>query len=81
VGVIYAAVVVSFVGHGLFFVLVRRHPIARVTPYLLATPVLTTVLGAIVLGDKVGPRLVAGGALVLSGVAILALVRPSESKK
>jgi len=45
----------------------QRHPVAQVTPYLLATPLLATLMGIIFLGDVVGPRLWLGGAMVLGG--------------
>ena len=31
-GVAYAAVVASLLGHGLYYVLVQRHPVAMITP-------------------------------------------------
>lgn len=72
-GVIYSAVVASLVGHGLYYRLVQRHPVAQVTPYLLAAPVLATALGIVFLGDAPGPRLWLGGAMVLAGVLAIAL--------
>jgi O-acetylserine/cysteine efflux transporter len=73
VGVVYAALVASVLGHGLYYVLVQRHPVAQVTPYLLAAPLLATLLGIWLLGDRVGPRLWLGGAMVLGGVLAIAL--------
>ena len=72
-GVAYAAVVASMVGHGLYFQLLQRHPVAQVTPYLLCAPVLATLLGIVFLHDHVGPRLWLGGAMVLAGVLAIAL--------
>jgi O-acetylserine/cysteine efflux transporter len=72
-GVVYAALVASLVGHGLFYLLTQRHPIARVTPYLLLAPLLATLLGIVVLHDEVGPKLWLGGAMVLGGVLAIAL--------
>ncbi|HEY0661374.1 MAG TPA: DMT family transporter [Lysobacter sp.] len=72
-GVLYAAFVASLLGHGLYYVLVQRHPIARVTPWLLLTPVLAVGLGIAFWGDRPGPRLLLGGAMVLGGVLIIAL--------
>lgn len=72
-GVAYAAVVASLIGHGLYYVLLQRHPVAQVTPYLLAAPLLATLLGIVFLHDQVGPRLWLGGAMVLSGVLIIGL--------
>jgi O-acetylserine/cysteine efflux transporter len=72
-GVAYAAVVASLVGHGIYYLLLQRHPVAQVTPYLLSAPVLATVLGIVFLHDQVGPRLWLGGAMVLGGVFAIAL--------
>jgi O-acetylserine/cysteine efflux transporter len=72
-GVAYAALVASLVGHGLYYVLMLRHPVARVTPYLLLTPLLASVLGIVVRHDHVGPYLWLGGAMVLGGVLVIAL--------
>ncbi len=72
-GVAYAAVIASLVGHGLYYLLLQRHPVAQVTPYLLSAPVLATLLGIAVLHDRVGPRLWLGGAMVLGGVLAIAL--------
>jgi O-acetylserine/cysteine efflux transporter len=72
-GVAYAAVIASVVGHGIYYLLVQRHPVAMVTPYLLVAPLLATLLGIFFLGDQVGPRLWLGGAMVLGGVFAIAL--------
>jgi O-acetylserine/cysteine efflux transporter len=78
-GVVYAALVASVVGHGLYYVLVQKHPVAQVTPYLLAAPLLATLLGIWLLHDDVGPRLWLGGAMVLGGVLAIALRAMSKS--
>ncbi len=74
-GVVYAAVVASLVGHGLYFVLVKRHPVAQVTPYLLATPLFATILGIVFMNNSVGPRLWLGGAMVIGGVLVIAVAK------
>lgn len=73
IGVIYAAIGSSLIGHGIYYVLVQRHPVAQVTPYLLATPVLATILGMVFMHDQHGPRLWLGGAMVLGGVFIIGI--------
>ena len=70
---IYAAVFSSLLGHGVFYWLVQRHPVATVTPYLLLTPVLAVLLGILFWGDRPGPALWIGGAMVLGGVLVVAL--------
>lgn len=69
----YSAIVASLVGHTLFFRLVQRHPVAQVMPYLLLVPVFAVALGIVVWGDRPGPRLWLGGAMVLGGVMAIAL--------
>ena len=66
-GAAYAAFAASLLGHGLYYVLVQRHPVAQVTPWLLLTPVLAVGLGIAFWGDRPGPRLLVGGAMVLGG--------------
>ncbi len=72
-GAIYAAFVSSLLGHGLYYVLVQRYPVAQVTPWLLLVPVLAIGLGIAFWGDRPGPRLLVGGAMVLGGVLLIAL--------
>jgi O-acetylserine/cysteine efflux transporter len=79
-GVAYAAVIASVVGHGIYYLLVQRHPVAMVTPYLLVAPLLATLLGIFFLGDQVGPRLWLGGAMVLGGVLAIALRNLAKSR-
>ncbi|WP_022970194.1 DMT family transporter [Arenimonas oryziterrae] len=80
-GVAYAALVASLVGHGIYYVLMQRHPVAQVTPYLLATPLIATVLGIVVMDDRVGPRLWLGGAMVLGGVLVIGLRNLAKSRQ
>ncbi len=70
---LYSAVFASLIGHSLFYTLVRRHPVATVMPYLLLTPVFAVALGILFWGDRPGPQLWIGGAMVLGGVLIIAL--------
>ena len=80
VGALYAAFVSSLLGHGLYYVLVQRHPVAQVTPWLLLTPVLAVARGVLFWGDRPGPRLLLGGAMVLGGVLIIALLAIARTR-
>lgn len=79
-GVLYSALVASLLGHGLYFLLVQRHPIAQLTPWLLLTPVLAVILGIVFWGDRPGPQLWVGGAMVLGGVMIIAIRALAKSR-
>ena len=72
-GVAWAALVASLLGHSLFFKLVQKHPVAQIAPYLLMAPIVAVLLGVVVWGDRPGPRLWIGGAMVLGGVLAIAL--------
>lgn len=72
-GAAYSAIGSSLLGHGLYYVLVQKHPVAQVTPWLLLSPVLAVMLGLWVYGDRPGPQLWIGGAMVLGGVLLIAL--------
>ena len=80
VGVAYAAFVSSLLGHGLYYVLVQKHPVAQVTPWLMLVPVLAVGLGIAFWGDRPGPRLFIGGALVLGGVLGVAMRALTKSR-
>lgn len=72
-GAIYSALLASLLGHGLYYVLVQRHPVATVTPWLLIAPVIAILLGLLFYGDRPGPKLWLGGAMVLGGVLVIAI--------
>lgn len=72
-GIAYAALVASLLGHGIYFSLVQRHPVAKVMPWLLLTPVFAVGLGIAFWGDRPGPKLWIGGAMTLAGILLIAM--------
>jgi O-acetylserine/cysteine efflux transporter len=58
---------------GLLFWLVQRREAGRVTPYLLATPVVSIAIGAGLMGDVLTPQILAGAAATIGGVGLVAL--------
>ena len=79
--VLYAAVVASILGHGLYFVLVQRHPVSAIMPYLMMTPLFGLIFGVLVWGDRPGVRLLIGGALVLVGILVVTLRAKQRLKR
>ena len=79
-GIAYAAVAASLVGHGIYYSLIQRHPVAKVMPWLLLTPLLAMGLGIAFYGDKPGPKLWIGGAMVLGGILVIALRTQAKSR-
>ena len=79
-GAAYSAIGSSLLGHGLYYVLVQKHPVAQVTPWLLLSPVMAVMLGLWVYGDEPGAQLWVGGAMVLGGVLLIALRALTKSR-
>lgn len=73
VSVAWAGLVSSILATGLLFWLVQRREAGRVTPYLLATPLISIIIGVAFLGDVLTPQIIAGGLIAMTGVALVAL--------
>ena len=79
-GAAYSAIGSSLIGHGLYYRLVQKHPVAQVTPWLLLAPVGAVLLGIVFYGDEPGVQLWIGGAMVLGGVLLIALRALAKSR-
>jgi O-acetylserine/cysteine efflux transporter len=73
VTILWAGVASSVVATSLMFWLVQRREAGRVTPYLLATPVVSIAIGWGFLGDVLTVQILTGATLTLGGVALVAL--------
>jgi len=73
IAVAFSALVSTVVATGLVFWLVQRREAGRVTPYLLATPAVSMLVGWGFMGDVLTAQILTGAALTLLGVAIVAL--------
>ncbi|WP_339915014.1 DMT family transporter [uncultured Brevundimonas sp.] len=71
--VLWAGLVSSVAATTLVFWLVQRREAGRVTPYLLATPVVSIAIGWLFLGDVLTVQILTGAALTMGGVAVVAL--------
>jgi drug/metabolite transporter (DMT)-like permease len=71
--VLITAVIGNLTAHTGFYTLVRAHPISRLAPINVVSPILSVVLGVLLLGDQLTVRGILGGVLVLAGVLIIAI--------
>ncbi|QFU02787.1 putative amino-acid metabolite efflux pump [Halomonas sp. THAF5a] len=71
--VFYTAVMSSIVAYGLWYGLLRRHPVNRVVPLTLLMPVGAVLLGVALMGDGLGMHKLIGGGLVIAGLALIVL--------
>lgn len=71
--VFWAGVISSVVATTLVFWLVQKRPAGRVTPYLLATPLVSMLIGWAFMGDVLTVQILTGAGLTMGGVALVAL--------
>ena len=71
--VVWAGLVSSVLATTLVFWLVQKREAGRVTPYLLATPVVSILIGWLWMGDVLTAQILAGAGLSIAGVAVVAL--------
>ncbi|WP_322528012.1 EamA family transporter [Salinicola sp. LHM] len=69
--VVYTAVMSSIAAYGLWYRLLQKHPVSRVVPLTLLMPVFAVMLGVWLLDDPLGINKVAGGVMVIAGLAII----------
>ncbi|MGE0703928.1 MAG: EamA family transporter [Vicinamibacterales bacterium] len=67
----YLVGVGSVLGYSAYAYALRHLPIATVSLYAYLNPIIAVVLGTIVLGEPLGPRIITAGAVVLAGVALV----------
>lgn len=75
--VLFSALIVSVVGHTLYYGLIQRYEANLISPLTLMTPLATIVLGVLITHDHFDARMAIGSAIALLGVLIIAL-RPNQ---
>lgn len=69
--VIYVALASTVLGYSIWGALLARHPAAAVTPFALLIPVVGIAVAAAVLGERLTPRDLVGGAVILAGLVLI----------
>ena len=69
----FSVLAVSLVAHTAYFWLIGRYEANLLAPLTLMTPLGTIALGVALTGDRLDGRMVAGSALALAGVVVVAL--------
>ena len=81
VQVIYLGIGMTIIGQGIWFYLVARHPLHSVAPFLLLVPVFSIAAGVAFLQETLSSMTVAGGILIIAGVAVATLGWPAWFKR
>ena len=71
--VLYTALAASLVGHTVFFFLVQRYAVTSVAPVTVLAPLFSVFFSVLLLGERLDLRIIAGGAMTLAGVVIIAM--------
>jgi O-acetylserine/cysteine efflux transporter len=69
----YTVFASSLVAHTGYFHLIRRYPVTSVAPLTVLSPLFSVLSGALLLGERLTARIVAGGLCTLVGVLIITL--------
>jgi len=78
--VLYLGLVMTAIGYGMWYTLIRRNPVSQAAPFLLLLPVFTIIGGVVFLGETLTTPMLIGGAIVLAGVGSIVLEdRKSEA--
>ena len=72
---LFSALVVSVVAHTAYYVLIQRYEANLLSPLTLITPLATIGLGVAITGDRLDMQMIAGSAIALTGVLIVAVRR------
>jgi drug/metabolite transporter (DMT)-like permease len=67
----YLVVFGSIVGFSAYAYALKHLPVATVSLYAYVNPVIAVLLGTLVLGERLSPRLIIAGAIVLAGMGLV----------
>jgi O-acetylserine/cysteine efflux transporter len=71
--VLFTSLINSLLAHSAMFYLIQRYPVTSVAPLTLLSPIFSIAFGVTVLDDQLSPRMLAGGAITLLGIFIVAI--------
>ena len=77
----YLAVFGSIVAFTAYVWLLQHAPISRVATYAYVNPVVAVVLAAILLGERITPTTIIGGAVIIASVAVVIRAEPQAESE
>ena len=77
----YLAVVMNIVGYGAWYHVLGRYEVNRAAPYLLLLPVASVAGGVVFLGETPTMRILAGGVIVIAGIALIVVERATSLRR
>lgn len=77
----YTAIGASVIGHGGMYYLINRYSVTLVAPMLVLSPIFGILFAVWLLGDALTLRILAGSAVTLAGVFIVAVREPARAAR
>jgi O-acetylserine/cysteine efflux transporter len=71
IAILHMGIIVSIVGHGLWYQLVPKYQTNQTMPFTLLIPLFGVSMGIVFLGETLNWHIVAGGLVTITGVAII----------
>lgn len=71
IAILHMGIIVSIVGHGLWYQLVPKYQTNQTMPFTLLIPVFGVSFGIVLLGESLTWHILAGGLVTIAGVAII----------
>jgi O-acetylserine/cysteine efflux transporter len=79
IAILHMGIIVSIVGHGLWYQLVPKYQTNQTMPFTLLIPVFGVSFGVVLFGEPLSWHILAGGLVTIAGVAIIVFRRTPES--
>lgn len=79
--IIYLGLVMTALGYGIWYRLLGRFQVNQVGPFLLLLPVASVIGSVTILGETLTPWIVAGGVIVVAGLAVMTVDRGAFSRQ
>lgn len=71
IAILHMGIIVSIVGHGLWYQMVPKYQTNQTMPFTLLIPLFGVGMGIVFLGETLNWHIVAGGLIIIAGVAII----------
>jgi O-acetylserine/cysteine efflux transporter len=72
-------IVMTALGYGIWYHLLKKYDMNQVVPFLLLLPV-SSILGAVLfLGERPSMRILIGGVVIITGVAVIVMLGQSKT--
>ena len=69
--IIYLGIIMTAVGYGLWYHILKKYDVNQAMPFLLLLPVSSLIGSVLFLGERPNPSTMIGGSIIVIGVAII----------